>query len=101
MSHDFEIKRLADNIKKLAEEQKRINQRILQSRRDEQFDLDHIRRRYNAQIVQLEVKQKEIAKDMERREREMNRIQKQMIDDKYEDDLKKDSDSSSRRYRRL
>lgn len=100
MSHDYELRRLTDQIKKLTEEQQRINRRILQSRRDEQFDLDHIRRRYSSQIQQMEERQRHLNKDMERRERELHALQNRARSEESSD---KDDHSStfSRHLRRV
>ena len=85
MAHDFELHRITDKLKALTQEQRRVNQKILQSRRDEQFELDHTRRRFNAQIHALEEKQQHIAKDMERRERELLALQKRIRDELEEE----------------
>lgn len=86
MSHDFELRRLTDRLKTLSEEQKRINARILQSRRDEQFDLDHIRRKYSMVIQQLEERQRQLNKELEKRERELESLQKRIREEEASGD---------------
>lgn len=78
MAHEYELRRITDRLKTLNDEQKRINARILQSRRDEQFDLDHIRRKYNNVIFQLEERQEHVRKELERREKELSALQKRI-----------------------
>lgn len=95
-SHDHELHRLTEQIKKLTEEQKRINLRVLQSRREEQAELDYVRRRFSAVIHQLEEKQQRLNKEMERRERELHILQKRISNEVEEDG----DDQSSSLYRR-
>lgn len=100
-AHDFELKRLMDKLQALTDEQKRVNQRILKSRREEQFELDHIRRKFSAQLYGFEERQKEITKDLERRERELQALRKRI---KEEDDEALEEavggSSTHRRFRR-
>ena len=100
MSHDYELRRLTDRLKHLTEEQKRINRRILQSRRDEQFDLEHIRRKYSMVIQQLEEKQRQLSKELEKREREVMSLQKRIREEDMDEDDDKGGSVYSRHFRR-
>lgn len=84
MAHDFELRHLTDKLKKLAEEQTLTNQQILKCRRDEQFDLESTRRRYNGQINALEEKLRRTTKDLETYERQLRNLEKTIADDKVE-----------------
>ena len=88
MAHDFELRRLTDKLKKLTEEQTRVNHQILKSRRDEQYELDHIRRRFNSQIQSLEEKQHRIAKEMNTHERQLHNLEDNIQNEKDEADRK-------------
>jgi chromosome segregation ATPase len=104
MAHDFELRRLTDKLKKLTEEQTRVNQQILKSRRDEQYELDYIRRRFNSQIQALENKQQKITKDMTTYERQLDNLEKTMQEEKEEEkqqrqDKQQTYEPSHRRYR--
>ena len=78
MAHQFELRRLTDKLKKLNEQQTRVNQQILKSRRDEQYELDHIRRRFNNQIHSLEEQQQRITKDTITYERQLLNLEKKI-----------------------
>ena len=86
MTHDFELRRLSDKLRKLTEEQTRVNHQILKSRRDEQSELDYIRRRFNSQIHSLEEKQHRIAKEMNTYERQLRNMEQSMQDEKNDND---------------
>jgi len=88
MAHDFELRRLTDKLKKLTEEQTRVNQQILKSRRDEQSELDYIRRRFNSQIHALEEKQHRVTRDMATHERQLKNLEMNIQDEKNEADQK-------------
>ena len=103
MAHDFELRRLTDKLKKLTEDQTRVNHQILKSRRDEQSELDHVRRRFNNQIHNLEAKQNKIAKDMVAHERHLFALQKKMQSDKddEEEEFQHTLQAHSRQYRKI
>ena len=102
MAHDFELRRLTEKMKKLTEEQSRVNRQILKSRRDEQSELDYVRRRFNLQIHSLEDKQHKIAKDMTTYERQLDALEKKMDKEKedQEDDFQNRLKSHGSTYRR-
>jgi len=85
MAHDFELRRLTDKLKKLTEEQTRVNHQILKSRRDEQNELDYIRRRFNSQIHSLEEKQRRITKETANYERQLANLERDIQDEKDSD----------------
>lgn len=82
MAHEFELRRLTDKLKKLTEQQTRVNQQILKSRRDEQYELDHIRRRFNNQIHSLEEQQQRITKETITYERQLQNLEKTIQEEK-------------------
>lgn len=82
MAHEFELRRLTDKLKKLTEQQTRVNQQILKSRRDEQYELDHIRRRFNNLIHSLEEQQQRITKDTATYERQLLNLEKTIQEEK-------------------
>jgi len=86
MAHDFELRRLTDKLKKLTEEQTRVNRQILKSRRDEQSELDYIRRRFNNQIHSLEEKQHRITKETATYERQLTNLEKDIQDERRDSD---------------
>ena len=100
MANDFELRRLTDKLKKLTEEQTRINHQILKSRRDEQSELDYIRRRFNSQIHSLEEKQQRVAKEMKTHERQLNNLEQNIQDDKDEADQKMKEEMQGRNFNR-
>jgi hypothetical protein len=85
MSHDFELKRLTDKIKKIAEEQTKTNHQIQRARREEQMELDYIRRRFNSLTHALETKQRKQVKDMTNYERQLTNLQRRLQDKKDEE----------------
>lgn len=86
MSHDFELRRIKDKIKELHKEQERTTHLIVKSRRDEQFDLDRIRREYDIRIKTMETKQQERLKELEKLERELEHLNKVISDEEKEDE---------------
>lgn len=101
MAHEYELRRLTDRIRDLSDEQKRINIRMLKSRRDEQFDIDHIRRRYTAIIYQLEERQQHVNKELERRQRDLLALQKRINEEAEEEQEKEESHAMKHHRRRL
>jgi len=102
MAHDFELRRLTDKLKKLTEEQTRVNQQILKSRRDEQYELDYIRRKFNSQIHALEEKQHRVAREMTTHERQLSNLEKNIQDEKDDTDqrMKEQLQERNSDYRR-
>ena len=101
MAHDFELRRLTDKLKKLSEEQTRVNHQILKSRRDEQSELEYIRRRFNAQIHSLEEKQHRIAKEMNTHERQLSNLEQNIQDEKDEKDQRMKEELQGQKFNHL
>ena len=98
MKKDYQKRRLTDRVEELQEEQKRVTRRILQTRRDEEFELNHTRRKFSAIIQQLETSQAKIAKELERRERELRDLEKRLKDKSDEDEEGVDDAAGHRRH---
>ena len=100
MAHEFELRRLTDKLKKLTEEQTRVNNQILKSRRDEQSELDYIRRRFNNQIHSLEERQHRITKETATYERQLTNLEKDIQDERQNSmQAQKDSQQSYNHHR--
>jgi|GEM_PF-2350762 len=93
-TNEFQLRRLKDKLKTLTDDQKRVNQKIFQSRRNEQFELENIRLRFTARARALEDQQKHISKEMERRERELQALQNR-IRKEQEEEMEENAHESS------
>lgn len=100
MANDFDLRRLTDKLTKLSEEQTKLNQLILKSRRDEQSELNYIRRRFNAQIRSLEEKQKRVIKETTAYERRLHTLQEKIQEERDEQLAQSKSETNFDNYRR-
>ena len=76
MSHEFEIKRVEDKLKELRKEQEHITHNLMRTRRDEEYDLDRVRREYITRINAMEARQIAIEKEVKDRVRELERLER-------------------------
>lgn len=101
MAHDFELRRLTDKLKKLTEEQTRVNQQILNSRRNEQRELDQVRHKFNNLIHNLEEKQKHISKQTDSYERQLAKLEDKIKSESAQSDDSNNTYSNRHNHRIL
>lgn len=76
MSYDFELQRTKDKIEDLRKEQEQLTHNLMRTRRDEQYDLDRIRREYVTRINAMETRQIALEKEIKDRGRELERLER-------------------------
>ena len=79
MSHDFELKRLTEKIHDLHKEQEQLTHSLMRARRDEQYELERVRREFNVRVNMMETRQEGIQKDLRDYERKYEALQRQML----------------------
>jgi len=98
MSAEFELNRQEEKIEKLLKEQEKLNLQLPIIRRDEQADLDRVRRDYSMKIQQTEARLQGIKKELETARRQTDRLQAQ-LDKEIEEAEEEALDKVHRRYR--
>lgn len=81
MSYNFELKRLTEKIHDLHREQEQLTHNLMRTRRDEQFELERVRREFNVKVNMMENRQGEIQKDLRDNERKYEALQRKMLEE--------------------
>jgi hypothetical protein len=100
MSLEFELTRKEEKIEKLLQEQEKLNLRLPILRRDEQVDIERVRREYNLKIAQTQARLQGINKELEVEHRQIDRL-RQQIEKEKEEESQEEKEGRGRRFRRF
>lgn len=100
MSLEFELTRKEEKIEKLLQEQEKLNLRLPILRRDEQADIEQVRREYNLKIAQTQARLQGITKELEVEHRQIDRL-RQQIEKEKEEEEQEGKEGRGRRFRRF
>lgn len=81
MSHDHQLKRITDKITELQAEQERLVHASMRNRREEQYELDRVRRDFTARTNAITHRQESLTKELRDKKREQERIERMIQDD--------------------
>lgn len=100
MSLEFELTRKEEKIEKLLQEQEKLNLRLPILRRDEQADIERVRREYNLKIAQTQARLQGINKELEVEHRQIDRL-RQQIEKEKEEESQEGKEGRGHRFRRF
>ncbi len=81
MARDYELNRISVQIEQLSREQEQLYHAITKTKRDEQFELDRIRRDYAIKIASMENRQQEIMRELLAKRKEYERTEQRTRDE--------------------
>jgi hypothetical protein len=101
MSHEHQLKRIREKLKELKQEQERLLHALMRNRREEQFELDRVRREFTARNNAITGRQEAIQGELRDKQREQERIERMISE--AEERARSDSDdqetNTNRRHR--
>lgn len=75
MSNDFELKNLKDKIVSLTQEQSQLTNDSVKAKRDEQMELDQIRRNFSILVTKLENRLAEVKRELANTKRSLESLE--------------------------
>ncbi|MEN9922269.1 MAG: hypothetical protein RL097_546 [Candidatus Parcubacteria bacterium] len=81
MARDYELNRISVQIEQLSREQEQLYHAITKTKRDEQFELDRIRRDYAIKIASMESRQQEIMRELLAKRKDYERTEQRTRDE--------------------
>ncbi len=81
MARDYELNRISAQIEQLSREQEQLYHAITKTKRDEQFELDRIRRDYAIKIASMENRQHELMLSLQAKRKDYDRTEQRTRDE--------------------
>lgn len=81
MARDYELNRISVQIEQLSREQEQLYHAITKTKRDEQFELDRIRRDYAIKIASMENRQHELMLSLQAKRKDYDRTKQRTRDE--------------------
>lgn len=101
MADDFKLSRIGDIIKRLHQEQEQLRFSQTKLERNEQAEIERIKREYRTQIYNLETRQNNILNELRQREKEYKQLETEVNQQKLREEAEKKRLADEERRRRL
>lgn len=101
MADDFKLGRIGDIIKKLKQEQEQLRFSLTKLQRNEQAELERVRREFKTQIYNVETRQNTIISELRQREKEYKQIEIEVNQQRLAEDAEKRRLAEEEKRRRL
>lgn len=101
MAEDFKLGRIGDIIKKLRQEQEQLRFSLTKLQRNEQAELERVRREFKTQIYNVETRQNTIISELRQRDKEYKQIEIEVNQQKLAEDAEKKRLAEEEKRRRL
>jgi len=101
MADDFKLGRIGDIIKKLRQEQEQLRFSLTKLQRNEQAELERVRREFKTQIYNVETRQNTIISELRQREKEYKQLEIEVNQQKLAEDAEKKRLADEEKRRRL
>ncbi len=98
---NFEIDRIQAGIDQLQTEYEQLRHALMRAKRDEQFEVERIRRNYSTKISSMEDRQQTILRDLLGKKQELKRVEVRTRDQAPKPNVSHATDDKSRRLGRI